>query len=39
MSNVAVLALFVLVRTFLRWAPKVEVDGRWPWQRAPETAN
>ena len=35
MNNVLVLGVFVLVRTFLSWALTVEIDGRWPWQRAP----
>ncbi|HWX68570.1 MAG TPA: DUF1622 domain-containing protein [Steroidobacteraceae bacterium] len=39
MNNVAVLGLFVLVHTFLSWAMNVEIDGRWSWRRAPETAN
>lgn len=39
MNSVAVLGLFVLVRTFLSWALKVEIDGRWPWQRAPEAST
>lgn len=32
LSNVAVLALLVLVRTFLSWTLTVEIEGRWPWQ-------
>lgn len=30
--SVGVLALIVLVRTFLSFSLKVELDGRWPWQ-------
>jgi hypothetical protein len=30
---VAVLALIVLVRTFLSFSLEVELEGRWPWQR------
>jgi uncharacterized membrane protein len=35
--GVGVLALVVVVRTFLSFALAVELDGRWPWQsrRAP----
>jgi uncharacterized membrane protein len=34
LNDVAVLGLLVLVRTFLGWALMVELEGRWPWQRA-----
>jgi uncharacterized membrane protein len=34
MENLAVLGLLVLIRTFLAWSLEVEIDGRWPWQRA-----
>lgn len=30
--NVGVLALIVVVRTFLSLSLEVELDGRWPWQ-------
>jgi len=30
--NVVALALLILVRTFLSWSMRVEIDGRWPWQ-------
>jgi uncharacterized membrane protein len=33
-QNVAVLGLIVLIRTFLSFSLEVEIDGRWPWQRA-----
>ncbi|HUF22407.1 MAG TPA: DUF1622 domain-containing protein [Burkholderiales bacterium] len=29
-----VLGLIVLIRTFLSFALEVELEGRWPWQRA-----
>ena len=29
---IIVLALLVLIRTFLSWALEVEIEGRWPWQ-------
>jgi uncharacterized membrane protein len=32
LSNVAVLGLLVVVRTFLSWSLTVEIEGRWPWQ-------
>jgi uncharacterized membrane protein len=34
LQNLAVLGLLVLIRTFLAWSLEVEIDGRWPWQRA-----
>jgi uncharacterized membrane protein len=33
--NVGVLAGIVLIRTFLSFSLEVEVNGRWPWQKAP----
>jgi uncharacterized membrane protein len=35
LTNVAVLGILVLVRTFLSWSLVVEIEGRWPWNRAP----
>ncbi|MDM4719604.1 DUF1622 domain-containing protein [Micromonospora sp. WMMA1363] len=32
-TSVGVLALIVVVRTFLSFSLEVELDGRWPWQR------
>lgn len=34
LSNVLVLGLIVLIRTFLSMSLEVEIDGKWPWQRA-----
>ncbi len=34
LNNIALLAGLVLVRTFLGWTLTVEVEGRWPWQKA-----
>jgi uncharacterized membrane protein len=34
MDSVLVLAGIVLIRTFLSWSLEVEIEGRWPWQRA-----
>lgn len=31
-ENAVVLALLVLIRTFLSWTLILEVRGRWPWQ-------
>lgn len=33
-STVGVLALVVLVRTFLSFTLEVELTGKWPWQQA-----
>lgn len=38
MDSVAVLALIVAIRTFLSWSLALELDGRWPWQRAASKA-
>jgi uncharacterized membrane protein len=34
LSNLAVLAALVAIRTFLSWSLEVEIDGHWPWKRA-----
>ena len=36
MRNVLVLGMIVIIRTFLSISLEVEIDGKWPWQRAPE---
>jgi uncharacterized membrane protein len=33
-ESVGVLALIVLIRTFLSWSLELEMTGRWPWQPA-----
>jgi uncharacterized membrane protein len=33
-TNVLVLGVIVLIRTFLSMSLEVELEGRWPWQRA-----
>jgi uncharacterized membrane protein len=33
LDNLAVLAVIVLIRTFLSFSLEVEIEGRWPWQR------
>jgi uncharacterized membrane protein len=35
LQNLGVLALIVLIRTFLSFSLEVEIQGRWPWQQAP----
>ncbi|MFI1237894.1 DUF1622 domain-containing protein [Nocardia salmonicida] len=32
-TSVGVLALIVLVRTFLSYSLELELTGKWPWQR------
>ena len=34
LENLYVLGLIVLIRTFLSFSLEVEIDGRWPWQKA-----
>lgn len=31
-TSVGVLAIIVLIRTFLSWSLQLEITGRWPWQ-------
>ena len=33
LAGVAVLAIIVLIRTFLSFSLEVELTGRWPWQK------
>ena len=33
-QNLGVLALLVVIRTFLSWTLEMEISGRWPWQRS-----
>ncbi len=33
-ENLTILGLIVLIRTFLSFSLEVEIEGRWPWQRA-----
>ncbi len=32
LTNIAILGLLVVVRTFLSWSLSVEMKGHWPWQ-------
>ena len=34
LTNVAILALIILIRSFLSATLHLEVEGRWPWQQA-----
>jgi uncharacterized membrane protein len=34
LQNLSVLAVLIALRTLLAWALELEIDGRWPWQRA-----
>ena len=36
LSNIAVLGLIILIRSFLSVTLFLEVEGRWPWQQAKE---
>ena len=39
LTNLAVLAGIVLIRTFLSFSLEVEITGRWPWQQGPEARS
>ncbi|MGE0403506.1 MAG: DUF1622 domain-containing protein [Kofleriaceae bacterium] len=39
LEKVVVLAVIVLIRTFLSFALEVELEGRWPWQKSKEQAR
>src|SRR3954468_19173121 len=34
--SVGVLAMIVLIRTFLSFSLELEITGRWPWQKKPD---
>jgi uncharacterized membrane protein len=38
-AGVGVLAILVVVRTFLSFTLDVELSGTWPWQSRPKPAN
>ena len=38
-ENLAILGLIVLIRTFLSFSLEVEIEGRWPWNRARAAAS
>lgn len=35
LESLAVLAVLVLIRTFLSFALETEIEGHWPWRREP----
>jgi uncharacterized membrane protein len=35
LESVGVLAVIVLIRTFLSFSLELEITGRWPWQKQP----
>ncbi|MEC5181751.1 DUF1622 domain-containing protein [Arthrobacter sp. CG_A4] len=37
-ESVGVLAIIVLIRTFLSFSLELEITGRWPWQHQPDAA-
>ncbi len=37
-TYVGVLALLVLIRTFLSWTLVLEIEGHWPWYTVSETS-
>jgi uncharacterized membrane protein len=37
-AGVGVLAVIVLIRTFLSFSLELEITGRWPWQKAPQAS-
>ncbi len=39
LESVAVLAVIVLIRTFLSWSLEVEVEGRFPWQKNRDSSS
>ena len=39
LSSVLVLAVIVLIRTFLSFSLELEITGRWPWQKEPAGAG
>ncbi len=39
LTGVAVLALIVVIRTFLSFSLELEITGRWPWQPSPPAAR
>lgn len=39
LGSVGVLAMIVLIRTFLSWSLELEITGKWPWQGKEEQAS
>ncbi|MFF2348031.1 DUF1622 domain-containing protein [Pseudarthrobacter sp. NPDC058119] len=38
-ASVGVLAIIVLIRTFLSFSLELEITGRWPWQKDPSAGR
>ena len=38
-ESVGVLAIIVLIRTFLSYSLELEITGRWPWQKEPSAGG
>jgi len=38
-TSVGVLAIIVVIRTFLSFSLELEISGRWPWQKEPAEAE
>jgi len=38
-TSVGVLALIVVIRTFLSFSLELEITGRWPWQKDPSPSS
>ena len=38
-ASVGVLGLIVLIRTFLSFSLELEITGRWPWQKGPNSPH
>ncbi|MDQ0679863.1 putative membrane protein [Arthrobacter pascens] len=38
-ESVGVLAIIVLIRTFLSFSLELEITGRWPWQKEPSEGS
>ena len=39
LHNLGVLAVIIAIRTLLSFALELEVSGRWPWQKPPESGS
>ena len=39
LSNIGILGSIILVRTFFVLVSRVEIEGRWPWQSAPNPSS
>lgn len=38
-TSVGILAVIVVIRTFLSWSLEVELEGRWPWQKRADRSD